>query len=132
MQPPSEFPYLVTFRYFTEFMRHTSPSIADDKDRLADQWRRYRADFAKKQIHLFFEDHKAKAWFEEKYSPKDEFVQLRKRLRAKGREGRVDGFLAQLEKGELDDLTFDYARKNRIHPAVHLRPNLLSMTRLQL
>lgn len=113
MQPPSEFPYLVSFRYFSEFMRLTSPDIAEDRDRLGEYWRRYKSDTQHRHLRIFFDDQNSSAWFMDKYSPDDDAVERRKRVRQKGREGRVDAFLAQLEKGELDDLNFDYARQFR-------------------
>ncbi|KNE98612.1 hypothetical protein PSTG_08164 [Puccinia striiformis f. sp. tritici PST-78] len=108
LTPPSELPHLVTFRYFADFMRSTSPHIADDKEKLADQWRRYRQDHTRKQLVAFFEENRAKAWFREKYQPGPEFEELRQRLKKKGREGKIEGFISRLEKGDLDILNYDY------------------------
>lgn len=52
-----------------------------------------------------------KPWFKEKYSPAQEMADLRGTLKAKGREGRLDRFLAELEDGKLDELSFDLQRK---------------------
>jgi hypothetical protein len=83
--------------------------LADDKDALEVAWRKYRADYLRRQFQSFFSEHKNKPWFKEKYDPDEE--PLRKALKAKGREGKVDAFLESLGKGELDDLSFDYNRK---------------------
>ncbi|WAQ91949.1 hypothetical protein PtA15_15A342 [Puccinia triticina] len=108
LTPPSELPYLVSFRYFADFMRSTSPHIADDKEKLAEQWKRYRLDHTRKQLVAFFEENRNKAWFREKYQPGPEFEELRQRLRKKGREGKVEGFISRLEKGDLDIINYDY------------------------
>lgn len=108
MPPPSELPHLVTFRYFAEFMRATSPHIADDKDKLAEQWRRYRQDHSQKQLVTFFEGNKTQPWFREKYQPGPEFEELRARLKKKGREGRVAKFVEGLQKGDFDIVNYDY------------------------
>lgn len=109
LTPPSELPYLVTFRYFADFMRSTSPHIADDKDKLAEQWKRYRQDHTRKQLVTFFDENKSKAWFREKYQPGAEFDELRERLKKKGREGKIDRFMSRLQSGDLDILNYDYA-----------------------
>ncbi len=54
-----------------------------------------------------------KPWFNEKYSPAQDMVDWRAKVQAKGREGRegrLERFLAELEDGALDGLTFDYQR----------------------
>ncbi|KAG0145097.1 hypothetical protein CROQUDRAFT_671995 [Cronartium quercuum f. sp. fusiforme G11] len=108
MPAPSELPHLVSFRYFADYMRSTSPSIAEDKDKLAEQWRRYRQDYSQKQLVGFFEENKTKPWFREKYMPGPELDQLRAALRKKGREGKLAVFLKGLEAGEFDILNYDY------------------------
>ncbi|PLW18270.1 hypothetical protein PCASD_16065 [Puccinia coronata f. sp. avenae] len=108
LTPPSEMPYLVSFRYFADFMRSTSPHIADDKDKLAEQWKRYRQDHSRKQLVTFFEENRAKAWFREKYQPDPELGELRQRLKKKGREGKVEGFISRLQTGDLDIVHYDY------------------------
>jgi hypothetical protein len=105
-------PYLVSFRYFADFMRSTSPHIADDKDKLAEQWKRYRQDHSRKQLVTFFEENRAKAWFREKYQPDPELGELRQRLKKKGREGKVEGFISRLQTGDLDIVHYDYVRKS--------------------
>ncbi|KAA1086717.1 hypothetical protein PGT21_009587 [Puccinia graminis f. sp. tritici] len=109
LTPPSELPHLVSFRYFADFMRSTSPHIAEDKEKLAEQWKRYRQDHTRKQLVAFFEENKSKAWFREKYQPGPEFEELRQRLKKKGREGKIESFISRLEKGDLDILNYDYA-----------------------
>jgi hypothetical protein len=49
-----------------------------------------------------FEYHKKFAWFIEKYSNGDRFVDMRERVRQQGWKGMVSQFIAQLEGGELD------------------------------
>jgi hypothetical protein len=93
-------------------MRSTSPHIAEDKEKLAEQWKRYRQDHTRKQLVAFFEENKSKAWFREKYQPGPEFEELRQRLKKKGREGKIESFISRLEKGDLDILNYDYACKS--------------------
>lgn len=49
-----------------------------------------------------------KPWFKEKYSPDEDLVEWRSRVKAKARAGRLDNFLTELEEGKLDDVSFDY------------------------
>jgi len=108
LTPPSEMPHLVSFRYFADFMRSTSPHIADDKEKLAEQWKRYRQDHTRKQLVGFFEKNRTRAWFREKYEPSPEFEELRLRLKKKGREGKVERFISRLQAGDLDIIHYDY------------------------
>ncbi|KAI9615395.1 hypothetical protein KEM48_005597 [Puccinia striiformis f. sp. tritici PST-130] len=43
-----------------------------------------------------------------KISTWSEFEELRQRLKKKGREGKIEGFISRLEKGDLDILNYDY------------------------
>ncbi|MBW0491899.1 hypothetical protein O181_031614 [Austropuccinia psidii MF-1] len=108
LTPPSELPHLVSFRYFADFMRATSPHIAEDKEKLAEQWKRYRHDYTRKHLVTFFEENKSKHWFREKYLPGAEFEEMRERLKKKGREGKVEKFIQGLEKGDFDIVNYDY------------------------
>lgn len=114
MPAPSELPHLVTFRYFADFMRATSPHIADDKDKLGEQWKRYRQDYTRKQLVYFFEENKSRPWFREKYQPGPEFEELRARLKKKGREGKVARFVQGLENGDFDIVNYDYLRQSSV------------------
>lgn len=104
-------PHLVSFRYFADFMRSTSPHIADDKEKLAEQWKRYRQDHTRKQLVGFFEKNRTRAWFREKYEPSPEFEELRLRLKKKGREAKVEAFISRLQAGDLDIIHYDYTCK---------------------
>ncbi|CAH7670282.1 hypothetical protein BY996DRAFT_4581806 [Phakopsora pachyrhizi] len=94
-------------------MRATSPHIAEDKERLAEQWKRYRQDFSRKQLVTFFEENKTKPWFREKYLPGPEFEDMRERLKKKGREGKVEAFVKGLNSGSFDIVNYDYLPVSR-------------------
>lgn len=95
-------------------MRATSPHIADDKDKLGEQWKRYRQDYTRKQLVYFFEENKSRPWFREKYQPGPEFEELRARLKKKGREGKVARFVQGLENGDFDIVNYDYLRQSSV------------------
>lgn len=62
-----------------------------------------------------------KPWFREKYSPAQDMVEWRTKAQAKAREGRLAKFLAELDEGVLDDVSYDYQRESsfeRTAPAI--------------
>lgn len=106
MPVPEDLPYQVSFDHFEAYMRQSYPNIYEDRVRLDEAWRKYRNGFMRRQYLSFFEQNKKSPWFQERYDPAQE--PLRARLRAKGREGKVDEFLQDLSSGKLEDLNFDY------------------------
>lgn len=88
-------------------MREEDPRTYDDKARLEDSYKKYKNNFLYRNNKDFFSEISGMAWCKEKYGITPEEEAERKRLRGKGREGRIDQFLQTLQNGDLDDLTFD-------------------------
>ena len=107
-EPPSSLPYLVTLRHFADWFRATNPREVTSDDAIDSAFKEYRQGFLHKLNSAFFEEMHRKPWFKEKYSTDKEMGDLRAKLKAKGREGRLERFLAELEEGKLDELSFDY------------------------
>ena len=104
--PPESLPYQVSLRHFTDYLAEAYPAVARDKEQLDEAWRKYKLQFSNTQLTRFFHQHAGQAWFRERYAPAE--AELRKRLRDKGREGRVEAFVAALEGGEYDETSFDF------------------------
>ena len=100
----------MTQRYFSDWLRDTSPALAATPASLEAEWQRYLAARKRTMLRAFFEDMKAEHWFREKYDPADEFAAMRERTRARGRQGGVERFLKALEGGQLDEVNFDYGQ----------------------
>lgn len=107
MKPPSELPYLASFQYFRDWIRDEDHRTYDDKTKLDEAYKKYKLQFLTKQQKAFFEEVKEMSWCKEKYGLSEEEVGERKRLREMGREGKMDAFLAALNSGSLDDISFD-------------------------
>ena len=88
-------------------MRDEDPRTYDDKVRLEESYKKYKSNFLYRSNRNFFDEINGMAWCKEKYGITEEEEAERKRLRAKGREGKIEQFLQTLESGDLDDLTFD-------------------------
>lgn len=102
-------------------MREEDPRTFDDKDKLEEQYKKYRASFFHKNNRSFFDEVKEMNWCKEKYGLAEELVEQRKALRSKGREGRLDTFAQSLENGEFDDLTFEGKRESNTQILYKLR-----------
>ncbi|KAH8929903.1 hypothetical protein BT69DRAFT_11011 [Atractiella rhizophila] len=109
MDPPSSFPYQVTYRYFSEYTRLHSPHVFNDKVALQDEWNKYKLERLRSAYWKFFEEWKSKPWFQERYSLEDEWKVPREETRKKGR--GTERFLEGLERGEWDGLSLDYEPK---------------------
>lgn len=111
LKPPQELPYLASFQYYKDWMREEDPRTYDDKARMEESYKKYKSTFLYRSNKDFFSEISGLAWCKEKYGTTDEEEAERKRLRAKGREGRIDQFLQSLENGDLDELIFDQKGK---------------------
>lgn len=107
LKPPTDLPYLASFQYYKDWMRDEDPRTYDDKVRLEESYKKYKSNFLYRSNRNFFDEINGMAWCKEKYGITEEEEAERKRLRAKGREGKIEQFLQTLESGDLDDLTFD-------------------------
>lgn len=88
-------------------MREEDQRLFDDKDKLEESYKKYKSSFYRKNNRMFFDDVKTMSWCKEKYGITEEEVNERKRLKNKGREGKVETFLSALEGGEYDEISFD-------------------------
>jgi hypothetical protein len=71
-----------------------------------------------------FNHHRNTPWFQEKYSPDPEFVNLRQRTRQRGTRGRLPKFLEDLEAGQFDaDVLAEHAEANGAAPAKEEEPS---------
>lgn len=102
---PEDCNYLVPHRHFCDYIEQAYPSVYRNKDRLEEAWQNYRLGFVRKQNVAFCDEHKHELWFREKYDPEE--LPLRQRVKAQGRAGKVDVFLAKLQEGQFDHLSFD-------------------------
>ncbi|KAL8277884.1 hypothetical protein RQP46_009703 [Phenoliferia psychrophenolica] len=122
MERPEDLPYLVTQRYFTDYLRSSSPSFpVENLDAVEIAFRKYTRAFARRSFHPFFVDMKRRVWFRERYEPSKEAEEARKVLRKRGREGRMDRFVDELESGKLDELVFDVV-PNKTEPQNGVAP----------
>src|SRR5271170_4923924 len=68
-----------------------------------------------------FEHHRKSPWFAEKYSPAQEFQNLRWRVRKEGWKGRINSFLHDLEAGKFDP---DLSEPEPVSPSKDIPPNV--------
>lgn len=105
LQPPESLPYLVTYRYFTDFMQQqqpTSDSAITTEESLNEAWKKYQMQYLRKQNHNFWNEQKEKEWFREKYEPSEVMESLRESSKLKGLEGAVESWLEAMESGLID------------------------------
>ena len=117
MQAPSEVAQLVSFAYFRDWIKDEDPRTFDDRAKLDEAYKKYRIDHMHKNNRNFWDEIKGHAWTREKYGIATAEEQERKRLRSKGREGKLDSFLQQLEGGDFDELSFDQKGARELGPA---------------
>jgi hypothetical protein len=60
------------------------------------------------QVQTLFDHHGKAPWFQERYDLSQQFVNLRKRVRKEGWEGKLEKFLHELEEGVHDPNLADY------------------------
>lgn len=104
MDPPESLNYQVTLRYFTDYIRQSQPSLADNKDSLNDAWKRYCNQFMRKGYLRFFDEMRRDAWFRERYEPSQEMEDLRIVVKKAGRDGKMQIFLDEATSGSLKDI----------------------------
>lgn len=107
MKSPHELPHLASYAYYRDWMREEDHRIYDDKVKLEEAYKSYRLSFHYKANQALFSEIRASSWCKEKYGTHEDDVQERKKLKERGRQGKVEAFLAALEGGEFDDLSFD-------------------------
>lgn len=104
MDPPESLNYQVTLRYFTDYIRQSQTSLADNKDSLNDAWKRYCNQFMRKGFLRFFDEMRREAWFRERYEPSQEMEDLRIMVKKAGRDGKMQKFMDEATSGSLKDI----------------------------
>ncbi|BGP15015.1 hypothetical protein JCM10213_002840 [Rhodosporidiobolus nylandii] len=121
LEAPHQLNYRVRKEYFADWFAQTSsPSLADSPEALEDAWKKYEADFLRREAKPVFEQFKAVKWFVEKYETRKDEEDGRRERRKRAREGRVKQWVEKAEKGEMDGVSFDFdeaaARRPSIQP----------------
>ncbi|KAM0745655.1 hypothetical protein T439DRAFT_330469 [Meredithblackwellia eburnea MCA 4105] len=117
LEPPEALDYLVTKRYLADFLRQSNPSFPHESQEAVDEaYRKYQNTYNRKSFVPFFDEMKEAIWFKERYDPAPDFEEQRKKRKEKGREGKLDAFLEELESGKFEHLSFDgpaYVKKKK-------------------
>ncbi|CAG8546017.1 4633_t:CDS:10 [Paraglomus occultum] len=102
---PAELDFLVTYKYFVDYLMYKNPNTRCDDEELHRKYSAYKEEFGFRQLRTFFETHKEEEWFLEKYEPKhlkpriDEANELKKKL--------FEKFVEELDEGKFDDISND-------------------------
>lgn len=102
MDPPESLPYEVTLRYYTDYLKESDPLVTPTM--IETMWKKYKTFVLRKGLHLFFDQIKGQAWFEERYEGGRERDEVRDRLKVEGKEGKMESWL---EKRESIDISYD-------------------------
>lgn len=104
LQPPESLQYLVTYRYFTDYMQQQqiSSDAPTSEESLNEAWKKYQMSYLRKQNHNFWNEQKEKEWFKERYEPSEVMENLRESSKLKGLEGAVESWLEAMESGLID------------------------------
>jgi hypothetical protein len=98
--------YRVTFRYFADWFRSVTPNPSGP-GAVSEAFNAYKIEYARRQLLVVFEDNKRQAWFKDRYDPSKEAVEARKITRTQGRAGKMESFMDKVNRGELDDISFE-------------------------
>ncbi|GBC27799.2 C2H2-type zinc finger transcription factor [Rhizophagus irregularis DAOM 181602=DAOM 197198] len=102
---PDQLDFLVTFKYYSEFMQHSNPKNRLSDEELHKKYNEYKEAFALKQLKTFFESHKKEEWFLEKYHPK--YIQERAIVTKELKKDLYKQFISDLKEGLLDKINND-------------------------
>ncbi|KAK4055512.1 hypothetical protein OIV83_000058 [Microbotryomycetes sp. JL201] len=108
-EPPDELDYKVTRRYYRDWLQYAKPKIAADDAAFENAWQHYEISFKRRDVERVFNKAKKDSWFQEKYNPSKNMAEMRARNKAKGRSGKLQKFLAELD--DLKELSFDYPER---------------------
>ncbi|CAJ0625334.1 8356_t:CDS:10 [Entrophospora sp. SA101] len=105
LKDPDQLDFLVTFKYFSDFMQYTNPKSRPGDEELHKKYNEYKEAFAVKQLKTFFEAHQKEEWFLEKYHPKymEPRIAITKELKKK----QYEQFISDLKEGLLDSINND-------------------------
>ncbi|PWY98641.1 hypothetical protein BCV70DRAFT_201444 [Testicularia cyperi] len=110
---PMQSETLLPFRAYAQMIRAGHPSSRDrsidqpSTQELYDGYQTYKTAFNKKAIVAFFEQRKDEAWFKEKYSSSEPFLEARLHRKRVVRAGKKDKWLQELADGKLDRINYD-------------------------
>lgn len=99
MDPPESLPYEVTLRYYTDYLKESDPLVTPTM--IETMWKKYKTFVVRKGLHLFFDQIKGQAWFEERYEGGRERDEVRSRLKVEGREGKMESWLEKREEAQV-------------------------------
>ncbi|CAG8435551.1 2247_t:CDS:10 [Scutellospora calospora] len=102
---PDQLDFLVTFKYYAEFLQMSNPKARYTDDDLHKKYNDYKEAFGIKQLKTFFEAHKKEEWFLEKYHPKymEPRITATKELKKKN----YQNFITDLKRGLFDHIVND-------------------------
>ncbi|CAG8595725.1 4466_t:CDS:10 [Funneliformis caledonium] len=108
---PDQLDFLVTFKYYSEFMQHSNPKNRLSDEELHKKYNEYKEAFALKQLKTFFEAHKKEEWFLEKYHPK--YIEERAVVTKELKKNLHKKFISDLKDGLLDGINNDVYEDNK-------------------
>lgn len=99
----------MTLSYFRDWFAQTSPpSLVSSPTALDEAWKKYEADFLRRDAKGPFEAHRGERWFRDKYEPGKEMEEERRERRKVAREGRVKEWVERAKNGEFDGVAYDF------------------------
>ncbi|TKY87015.1 hypothetical protein EX895_003692 [Sporisorium graminicola] len=110
---PMQSDSLLQFRQYAHMIKAAHPSARDrsidqpSTQEIYDGYQAYKAAFNKKAIRLFFDQRNHEAWFKEKYSPEQPWLDARNQRKRAARDGKKQAWLQELNDGKLDKLNYD-------------------------
>ena len=103
---PLKSDYMMTFRQYQQYHKSNNRPSEPSGDLYKD-YQEYRQGVLKRQMHIFFEQHKDEKWFKEKYFPTESEASKRLERKRLGRQGRKAKWITELKEGKLDGVCFD-------------------------
>ncbi|GAA6037883.1 hypothetical protein JCM8097_005085 [Rhodosporidiobolus ruineniae] len=132
LEAPHQLPYRIDHRYFTDwFMQSSPPSLASSPEALEEAWKKYQSEQTRREAKVEFERHEKVRWFVEKYEASKEVEEERRERRKVQREGRARAWVESAEKGELDDVSFDFDEEAARRPMIMPNAATLAATKGQ-
>ena len=110
---PMDSDTLLQFRQYAQIIRAAHPSARDrsidqpSTQEIYDGYQAYKSAFNKKALALFFQQRSHEAWFKEKYSPAQPWLEARNQRKRAARAGKKQSWLQELNQGKLDKINYD-------------------------
>ncbi|RHZ57035.1 hypothetical protein Glove_395g48 [Diversispora epigaea] len=118
LKDPEQLDFLVTFKYFAEFLQSSQPKVRFTDDDLHKRYNDYKEVFAIKQLKSFFEVHKKEEWFLEKYHPK--FMEPRVIATKELKKKNYQQFVADMKKGLFDNIVNDVVEESIVKDEIKI------------